>query len=74
MRELLELSRAPRYWPQKVAGDAYGCDGYGLDDVTCTGPWPRWEMRECEHWLCEFDKINRVLNGEGEPRGRYDGG
>jgi hypothetical protein len=74
MRELLELSRDPRYWPQKVAGDAYGCDGYGLDNVTCAGPWPRWEMREVEHWLCEFDKYNRVLNGEGEPRGRYDGG
>lgn len=74
MLDLRELSRDTRYWPQKVAGDAYGCDGYGLDSTTCAGPWPAWEMREVEHWLCEVDKHQRVFNGEGEPRGRYDGG
>jgi hypothetical protein len=30
--------------------------------------WPAhyqpWEMREVEHWLCEFDKYNRGLAGE----------
>jgi hypothetical protein len=26
--------------------------------------WPRWEMREVEHWLCEFDKYERARNGE----------
>lgn len=36
--------------------------------------WPRWEMREVEHTLCEFDKYERVRLGEGTPRGRYDGG
>jgi len=25
--------------------------------------WPQWEMREVEHWLCEFDKYQRA--GEG---------
>jgi hypothetical protein len=35
MRELLELSRSPIYWPQE---------------------WDPWEMREVEHWACEYDK------------------
>lgn len=26
---------------------------------------PKWEMREVEHWLCEFDKIQRARTGEG---------
>jgi hypothetical protein len=25
--------------------------------------WPAWEMREVEHWLCEFDKYCRGLVG-----------
>ena len=25
--------------------------------------WPAWEMREVEHWLCEFDKYKRVEEG-----------
>ena len=29
------------------------------------------EMRDIEHSLCEFDKYERVRNGEGKPRGRY---
>ena len=29
------------------------------------------EMREIEHSLCEFDKYERVRNGEGKPRGLY---
>ncbi len=33
----------------------------------------RFEMREIEHSLCEFDKYMRVHNDEGRPRGRYDG-
>lgn len=35
------------------------------------GDWPRWEMREVEHTLCEFDKYERVRLGEGTPRGRF---
>lgn len=26
--------------------------------------WQPWEMREVEHWLCEYDKIRRARNGE----------
>lgn len=33
--------------------------------------YPDLEMREIEHTLCEFDKYERVRNGEGKPRGRY---
>jgi len=28
-------------------------------------------MRDIEHSLCEFDKYERVRNGEGVPRGKY---
>jgi hypothetical protein len=33
--------------------------------------WPKWEMRDVEHTLCEFDKYERVRNGEGTPRGVF---
>lgn len=33
--------------------------------------WQHWEMREVEHTLCEFDKMERVRLGEGRPRGVY---
>ena len=33
--------------------------------------WPKWEMRDVEHTLCEFDKYERVRTGEGRPRGVY---
>lgn len=55
MRELLACSRSATYWPQ---------DGAAKD-------WPAWEMRDVEHTLCEFDKIERVRRGEGRPRGVY---
>ena len=32
---------------------------------------PVLEMREIEHSLCEFDKYQRVKNGEGKPRSIY---
>jgi hypothetical protein len=25
--------------------------------------WPRWEMREVEHWACEWNKYNKGLQG-----------
>lgn len=31
-------------------------------------PWPRWELREVEHTLCEFDKYERARLGEGRPK------
>ena len=33
---------------------------------------PRFEMRDIEHSLCEFDKIERVRRGEGKMRSKYD--
>lgn len=33
---------------------------------------PRFEMRDIEHSLCEFDKIERVRKGEGKMRAKYD--
>lgn len=55
MRQLLEKSRNPEYWPKD---------------------WPVWEMREAEHWACEYAKYckgaywdvklkRRFMNGKG---------
>jgi hypothetical protein len=33
--------------------------------------WPKWEMRDVEHTLCEFDKYERTRLGEGRPRGVF---
>lgn len=39
------------------------------------GPdFPRLEMRDIEHSLCEFDKYSRVKLNEGRPRQLYPGG
>lgn len=31
----------------------------------------KWEMRDVEHTLCEFDKYERVRNGQGRPKQLY---
>lgn len=33
--------------------------------------YPRLELREIEHTLCEFDKYMRVVSGEGRPRAKF---
>lgn len=33
---------------------------------------PRFEMRDIEHTLCEFDKYERVKLGQGKMRSKYD--
>jgi len=33
--------------------------------------WPRWEMRDVEHTLCELDKYERARLGEGKPKQKY---
>jgi len=33
--------------------------------------YPKLEMRDIEHTLCEFDKYERVRLGEGRPRAKY---
>lgn len=35
--------------------------------------WRSWEMREVEHWACEYDKYCRVKEGE-RIKQKYDGG
>lgn len=30
--------------------------------------WPKWEMREVEHTLCEFDKYERVRREQGQAK------
>ena len=42
----------------------------GLEPHVRKCEWP-FEMREIEHSLCEFDKMRRVMKGEGTPRSRY---
>lgn len=71
MRELLELSRRPEYWPQVITTARKGSHIYmtkntgSFLDFPDEGSWPAWEMREVEHWLCEFDKKTRLDLGEG---------
>lgn len=36
--------------------------------------YPAFEMREVEHCLCEWDKYERLLWGDGKAKRRYDGG
>lgn len=35
--------------------------------------WPKWEIRECEHQSCEWDKIQRARLGEGRIKRKYNG-
>jgi hypothetical protein len=79
MRQLLKLSRDARYWPKGRQGVAMEL-GLGYADkfkaeLCLMDPraWPRWEMREVEHTLCEFDKYLRIRAGEGRSRGSFDG-
>lgn len=65
MRDLLAFSRDARFWPQPGKRTAEGARNAAL--------WPRWELRDVEHTLCEFDKYERVRLGQGRPRGSFDG-
>lgn len=71
MRELLELSRRPEYWPSRDSAGRLRTSGYSLGAAERGGDWPAWEMREVEQWCCEMDKYWRVKTGLGEPRKRY---
>lgn len=73
MKELLEASRSPQFWPQcihdsiEVSGDMVRQDPY----VPRPGLWPAWDMRTVEHTLCEFDKMERVRLGQGKMKQRF---
>lgn len=78
MAELLAASRRPKFWPQTAPPrrheEAQRVRTYGytlLESCLTLGEWPRWEMREVEHTLCEFDKYERTRTGQGTPRSRY---
>lgn len=32
---------------------------------------PAWEMREAEHWSCEYSKYMKVVDGSGRPRVKF---
>ena len=50
---------------QSVEGDRCG-------DETLGGGPARFEARDIEHTLCEFDKYERVRLNEGKMRSKYD--
>lgn len=65
MRDLLKLSRRVSLWPtHSRVRDA-------RTRTVTEFQWPRWELREVEHLLCEFDKYDRTRLGEGRPRGVF---
>lgn len=75
MRILLDASRSPEFWPQPTRGKTL-LDGVGvvidsINEFSKRENWPKWELRDVEHTLCEFDKYERVRRGEGKPRGVY---
>lgn len=84
MRQLLELSRDPNYWPQNGYDDVmqmpvidagqrvYDHIGGVLMNYSPPGAWKPWEMREPEMQLCEHTKIIRTRLGFGRPRGTYN--
>lgn len=63
MRDLLRLSRDAMHWPQggKITAEM------ARNEID----WPKWEMREVEHTLCEFYKYEKTRRGEGRPRGTF---
>lgn len=63
MQEILRASRDAVHWPQ------HGKSTRKL--AQNVSQWPKWELRDVEHTLCEFDKYERVRLGQGRPRGVY---
>lgn len=63
MAGILAKSRKSPFWPQSHIN----IDRAWMYDHK----WPRWEMRDVEHTLCEYDKYVRTKNGEGRPRGVF---
>jgi alpha-glutamyl/putrescinyl thymine pyrophosphorylase clade 1 len=44
-----------------------------IDPMLAKAGMPRMHAQDLQNCLCEFDKYQRVLNGEGRPRSKYDG-
>ncbi len=66
-----ELNAKP---PGAQTNDEMRCAMMELNAHAALWPsiWPRLEMRDVEHTLCEFDKYERVRLGEGKMRSKYD--
>lgn len=71
MQDLLVFSQLPTMWPQ-YTHDEISTGSYTLDKSSLgLGLFPMWDMRTVEHTLCEFDKYQRVLLGQGAPRQKF---
>lgn len=69
MRNILTF--LPDYWP--VEGSRWTEMAKRASNWP-RGEWPRWEMREVEHTLCEYYKYHRVGHGGPPPRQRFHHG
>ena len=61
-REMFELMKDLNAMDERGVNETFGPPHAG----------PRFEMRDVEHSLCEFDKYERVRLGEGKMRSKYD--
>jgi hypothetical protein len=75
MRQLVLLSKEMNHWPQPAQnGISVVTHSYRFSEPWLVqGEWPAWEMRDVEHTLCEFDKYERALSGEGKMKRIYRG-
>ena len=44
---------------------------YSQDDNYWPQEWDHWEMREVEHWLCEYAKWVRIMRFGGRGKRGY---
>ena len=79
MRQLLEESCDSDRWPQQSADGKLTVDASISQHVAEDSylfrheDWPRWEMRDVEHTLCEWDKHQRVTLGQGKTKQIFRG-
>lgn len=66
-QEMFELMNDLNDWAEPGFTQTFGPRLDGGEDT-----FPRFEMRDIEHCLCEFDKYERVKLGEGKMRSKYD--
>lgn len=69
MQLILKASRSANFWPNAYDVTLTGDTRKGAKKITAD--WPVWELRDVEHTLCEFDKMERARLGQGRPRGVY---
>ena len=73
LRGLRRLSKNPDISISSEEGLARMIELLGLSKTTLPGDFPKLELRDVEHVLCETDKYFRVKFGEGRPRQTYPG-